>query len=349
MERIADAEAPDGEARIRRGAKVPKRYLDDETAAAELSDRRSAIIKAKFQSREQTNQSQHWVSCDDCQKWRRVGKVPKGKRWYCKANSDPQFNSCDIPQELTDDALEKEALTIKQKKVSNNEAKQKVDQQDEADTVEQQRRREDEIIRQMDEAKRVRMEQEKMREQQHRDEERARQHKERARRQHEVWVNGKRKCRHCDEDAVKGNYGLCATHGAASRLKRRATSAPPKPIDAATQPADSQLQQVVQSAAQASQQALLQQIVPAQQQPGQAITMTDWRAEKLERERQRARERRANASEETKELERQRARDRRACASEEARARERERKKRKRDEAKLAAALVGIAQTDPSL
>jgi len=78
-----------------------------------------------------------------------------------------------------------------------------------------------------------------------------------------------------------------------------------------------------------------------------ALAEIQKKAEKLERERQRARDRRANASEETKEKERQRARARRANAGEEAAVRERERKRKKRAEAKLATALgANRAQND---
>jgi len=334
------------DARTRRTKAVPKRYLDDPTA--EITEaKRSASAKTKPQSREQTQQTQQWVSCDDCFKWRRVSKLPKGKRWSCKLNPDLQYDKCSIPQELSDAEIDKE-VTLEEKQIAQEKQAKRQEEEN------QKQQQEDQIIRQLEEAKRLRMEQERTRQQRERDEERVRQQRERAKRQHEVWVNGKRKCRHCDQDAVKGNYGLCSTHGAASRLKRRSnssTAAPEQPaiaapeqpaIAAPEQPAPQQpgaQQQIVQVAAQAIQ--VL--VVPGAQQAFKPEALViDWKAEKLERERQRARERRANASEETKELERQRARDRRACASEEARARERERKKRKRDEAKLAAALVGM-------
>merc|ERR1712166_410503 len=326
------------DARTRRTKAVPKRYLDDPTAGI-TEAKRSASAKTKPQSREQTQQPQQWVSCGDCFKWRRVSKLPKGKRWSCKLNPDLQYDKCSVPQELSDAEIDKQ-VTPEEKQIAQEKQAKRQEEEN------QKQQQEDQIIRQLEEAKRLRMEQERTRQQRERDEERVRQQRERSKRQHEVWVNGKRKCRHCDQDAVKGNHGLCATHGAASRLKRKSnssTAAPQQPAIAAPQQLAIQQpgtqQQIVQVAAQAIQ-AL---VVPGAQQAFKPEALViDWKAEKLERERQRARERRANASEETKELERQRARDRRACASEEARARERERKKRKRDEAKLAAALVGM-------
>merc|ERR1712166_280351 len=296
------------DARTRRTKAVPKRYLDNPTAGI-TEAKRSASAKTKPQSREQTQQPQQWVSCDDCFKWRRVSKLPKGKRWSCKLNPDLQYDKCSVPQELSDAEIDKQ-VTPEEKQIAQEKQAKRQEEEN------QKQQQEDQIIRQLEEAKRLRMEQERTCQQRERDEERVRQQRERSKRQHEVWVNGKRKCRHCDQDAVKGNYGLCATHGAASRLKRKSNSSTAAPQQLALQQRGTQ-QQIVQVAAQAIQ--VL--VVPGAQQAFKPEALViDWKAEKLERERQRAR-------------------DRRACASEEARARERERKKRKRDEAKLAAAL----------
>merc|ERR1712166_683580 len=296
------------DARTRRTKAVPKRYLDDPTAGI-TEAKRSASAKTKPQSREQTQQPQQWVSCDDCFKWRRVSKLPKGKRWSCKLNPDLQYDKCSVPQELSDAEIDKQ-VTPEEKQIAQEKQAKRQEEEN------QKQQQEDQIIRQLEEAKRLRMEQERTCQQRERDEERVRQQRERSKRQHEVWVNGKRKCRHCDQDAVKGNYGLCATHGAASRLKRKSHPGTAAPQQLALQQPGTQ-QQIVQVAAQAIQ--VL--VVPGAQQAFKPEALViDWKAEKLERERQRARERRA-------------------CASEEARARERERKKRKRDEAKLAAAL----------
>lgn len=48
------------------------------------------------------------MSCDDCQKWRRVGHAPSQDRWSCRQNTDPRRNSCYVPQELSDAAIDAE-------------------------------------------------------------------------------------------------------------------------------------------------------------------------------------------------------------------------------------------------
>uniref|UniRef100_A0A8C3YGG1 MORC family CW-type zinc finger 3 n=1 Tax=Catagonus wagneri TaxID=51154 RepID=A0A8C3YGG1_9CETA len=50
---------------------------------------------------------QTWVQCDSCLKWR---KLPDGidqlpEKWYCSNNPDPQFRSCDVPEEPEDEDL----------------------------------------------------------------------------------------------------------------------------------------------------------------------------------------------------------------------------------------------------
>eukprot|EP00967_Tisochrysis_lutea_P148889 scaffold285162_cov31-Tisochrysis_lutea.AAC.2 len=51
-----------------------------------------------------------WLACDLCGKWRRVG-VMKGsqipKAWLCEQNTDASFSSCDTPQELSNDAIDR--------------------------------------------------------------------------------------------------------------------------------------------------------------------------------------------------------------------------------------------------
>merc|ERR1712166_497134 len=227
------------DARTRRTKAVPKRYLDDPTAGI-TEAKRSASAKTKPQSREQTQQPQQWVSCDDCFKWRRVSKLPKGKRWSCKLNPDLQYDKCSVPQELSDAEIDKQ-VTPEEKQIAQEKQAKRQEEEN------QKQQQEDQIIRQLEEAKRLRMEQERTCQQRERDEERVRQQRERSKRQHEVWVNGKRKCRHCDQDAVKGNYGLCATHGAASRLKRKSNSSTAAPQQLALQQRGTQ-QQIVQVA-----------------------------------------------------------------------------------------------------
>ena len=49
---------------------------------------------------------QTWVSCDECEKWRRVvlatsgtkERVARRKAWKCGDNSDARYSSCDTPQ-----------------------------------------------------------------------------------------------------------------------------------------------------------------------------------------------------------------------------------------------------------
>ena len=48
-----------------------------------------------------------WVSCDACGKWRRLvhelaASLDDSSSWYCSSNPDPQFNSCEHPQEFSD-------------------------------------------------------------------------------------------------------------------------------------------------------------------------------------------------------------------------------------------------------
>ncbi|XP_066563116.1 MORC family CW-type zinc finger protein 3 [Amia ocellicauda] len=53
----------------------------------------------------QKRPDQNWVQCDDCLKWRKlpdgIDKLPD--KWYCRMNPDPQFRSCEVPEEPEDD------------------------------------------------------------------------------------------------------------------------------------------------------------------------------------------------------------------------------------------------------
>nr|XP_014345398.1 PREDICTED: MORC family CW-type zinc finger protein 3 isoform X1 [Latimeria chalumnae] len=58
---------------------------------------------------EQVRPDQNWVQCDSCLKWR---KLPDGinpdklpDKWYCWSNPDPQYRSCDVPEEPEDEDL----------------------------------------------------------------------------------------------------------------------------------------------------------------------------------------------------------------------------------------------------
>ncbi|XP_038621979.1 MORC family CW-type zinc finger protein 3 isoform X2 [Tachyglossus aculeatus] len=55
----------------------------------------------------QKRPDQMWVQCDSCLKWR---KLPDGidhlpDKWYCSLNPDPQFRSCNVPEEPEDEDL----------------------------------------------------------------------------------------------------------------------------------------------------------------------------------------------------------------------------------------------------
>ena len=51
-----------------------------------------------------------WLSCDLCGQWRRLGRM-KGdalpEQWTCGQNPDPAYASCDVPQELPDDDIDR--------------------------------------------------------------------------------------------------------------------------------------------------------------------------------------------------------------------------------------------------
>eukprot|EP00887_Chlorella_sp_A99_P003835 scaffold11.g3835.t1 len=55
---------------------------------------------------------QTWVACDRCEKWRRVPKeladgLAEDAKWFCENNPDAAFSSCDVPQELPDEEIDR--------------------------------------------------------------------------------------------------------------------------------------------------------------------------------------------------------------------------------------------------
>ena len=51
-----------------------------------------------------------WLSCDLCGKWRRLGKMKDSalpETWQCDQNPDAAYASCDVPQELPDDDIDR--------------------------------------------------------------------------------------------------------------------------------------------------------------------------------------------------------------------------------------------------
>uniref|UniRef100_H3AL31 MORC family CW-type zinc finger 3 n=1 Tax=Latimeria chalumnae TaxID=7897 RepID=H3AL31_LATCH len=80
---------------------------------------------------EQVRPDQNWVQCDSCLKWR---KLPDGinpdklpDKWYCWSNPDPQYRSCDVPEEPEDEDLHPtyEKTYKKQERVRFKEKKTK--------------------------------------------------------------------------------------------------------------------------------------------------------------------------------------------------------------------------------
>eukprot|EP00884_Botryococcus_braunii_P013408 jgi/Botrbrau1/22068/Bobra.0638s0001.1 len=55
-----------------------------------------------------------WVQCDSCSKWRALpAELVKAidvekTTWFCEDNPDKQFASCDIPQEFSDDEIDRQ-------------------------------------------------------------------------------------------------------------------------------------------------------------------------------------------------------------------------------------------------
>ena len=49
-----------------------------------------------------------WVSCDNCEKWRRVAQEPTLEKWCCSDNLDSKHNACNVPQEMSNVAIDRE-------------------------------------------------------------------------------------------------------------------------------------------------------------------------------------------------------------------------------------------------
>ncbi|CAD7699734.1 unnamed protein product [Ostreobium quekettii] len=47
-----------------------------------------------------------WAMCDRCNRWRRLQSATPDSPWYCSMNPDARFASCDVPQELSDEAID---------------------------------------------------------------------------------------------------------------------------------------------------------------------------------------------------------------------------------------------------
>jgi hypothetical protein len=58
-----------------------------------------------------TQAVENWVQCDRCGKWRRVREdlldALDESNWYCEDNPDELHNHCNIPQEMTNDEIDR--------------------------------------------------------------------------------------------------------------------------------------------------------------------------------------------------------------------------------------------------
>ena len=64
--------------------------------------------KAEKKKKEQKQGTvETWVSCDDCGKWRRANLHVSdlGNKWSCDDNPDKRFDSCNKPQELSEEQM----------------------------------------------------------------------------------------------------------------------------------------------------------------------------------------------------------------------------------------------------
>jgi hypothetical protein len=63
--------------------------------------------KAKAQVKKAKGGPEVWVECDKCGKWRRAYLTAKelSSEWFCEDNPDTRYNSCDKPQELSNEKM----------------------------------------------------------------------------------------------------------------------------------------------------------------------------------------------------------------------------------------------------
>merc|ERR1719272_1725654 len=93
----------------RRPSRPPKRLI--ETAASGSASKRAKpaqLVCALPAS------SSSWVSCDNCEKWRRVAHEPKADNWCCSDNLDAKHSTCSVPQEMTDAAIDHELHLVQE-------------------------------------------------------------------------------------------------------------------------------------------------------------------------------------------------------------------------------------------
>ena len=54
----------------------------------------------------------NWVSCDNCDKSRRVAQEPTADKWYCSDNLDAEHSACSVPKEMSDAKIDIELNQI---------------------------------------------------------------------------------------------------------------------------------------------------------------------------------------------------------------------------------------------
>ena len=73
---------------------------------------RSEPAPAVLDTRQGSQPIENWVQCDRCGKWRRVREdllesLEDDTNWYCEDNPDDRHNHCNIPQEMTNDEIDR--------------------------------------------------------------------------------------------------------------------------------------------------------------------------------------------------------------------------------------------------
>ncbi|XP_078734397.1 MORC family CW-type zinc finger protein 3 [Lampetra fluviatilis] len=91
----------------------------------------SFLVDSTFNSKDLIEKpDQIWAQCDSCLKWRKlpddIGKLPD--KWYCRLNPDPQFRTCDVPEEAEDT----DEMDVYKKSVRRRELREKAEQQQNA-------------------------------------------------------------------------------------------------------------------------------------------------------------------------------------------------------------------------
>ena len=99
MATFYEEELPPPELGSRGARRSPKRF--SETAALGTASKRAKPAQLVFEL-----SASSWVSCDNCNKWRRVAQEPTADKWYCANNLDAEHSACSVPQEMSDAAID---------------------------------------------------------------------------------------------------------------------------------------------------------------------------------------------------------------------------------------------------